>query len=574
LHYSSRMAYQQSAMVLCDNEHVGTMTDEMQVLWRCQRPCFKPFPDHPIGEVSLDTFTVSTPANTFLTGGYITPCEELMKSPSGASRAIFGSAFPVPEITYTTCKALWWRGDMNVRFTFATTESHSFRVGCFLNYGVSTIPATVPEISDQFSVIFDVSGDNTTFTVPLKFITNRDWLKVPNGALTDPADSTCGVWSLWLLNTVVCPGPTLVTQTISYWMDFWAGDNYQIDESGLNNVSVVSAWTQAGTEAVVSSEAPHPIVAAASTGKSVGPAFQHFGTPGLTSIKRMLKRMQIVHLGVDQMQINLETQTNTATRFAMFVGAHHLSSLLKTAGLITYFGKTYRAMRGSLKIRVLSGISSTTASGGTNTAVDVQDRLFLLYDPSTTTNTWTDLNSDDAINQDINSFAQYFPNQLPAAAAGGTTYILPPVLPAINAFYPQGVISPAYNYTGIEIAPAIDMTDKYAPVSYIEVGMPTSHQFVILAKDAPARDQFAGNYYSDLRDFPGSIVIGALGDSSKSWTVQTPYNQVNHDYQIALAFADDTRYFSYVGPTGLAIAYIDPPSGSNYAIYPDTYTAT
>jgi len=392
--------------------------------------------------------------------------------------------------------------------------------------------------------------------------------------LTDPSDSTCGVWSLWLLNTVVCPGPSLVTQAIGYWMDFWAGDNYQIDESGLNNVSVVSAWSQAGTESVVSTEAAHPITAAASTGKSVGTAFQHFGTPGLTSIKRMLKRMQIVHLGVDQMQINLESQTNTATRFAMFVGAHHISSLLKTAGLITYFGKTYRGMRGSLKIRVLSGVSTTQTSVVT-TAVDCQDRLFLVYDPSTTANTWSDLSNDDAINQDINSFAQFFPNALPSAPAAGTNYVVVPTLPAANSFYPAGVITSTYNYTGIEIAPAIDMTDKYAPVSYIEVGMPTSHQFVVLSKDASARDRFAGlAFNNDLRDFPGSIVIGALGDSSKSWTVQTPYNEVNHDYQIALAFADDTRYFSYIGPTALAIAFIDPPSGANYAIYPDTYAAS
>jgi len=230
-------------------------------------------------------------------------------------------------------------------------------------------------------------------------------------------------------------------------------------------------------------------------------------------------------------------------------------------------------MRGSLKIRVLSGISNTTAAAGLNTSADAQDRLFIVYDPSTTVNTWSDLSNDDAANTDINSFAQYFPSLLASAPSAGISYVVTPTLPPANIFYPGGVVSSLYNYTGVEVAPAMDMTDKYAPVSYIEVGMPTSHQFVIVSKDAPSRDLFPGAIFSDLRDFPGSIVIGALGDPSKSWTVQTPYNQVNHDYQIALAFADDTRYFSYIGPTTLAIAYIDPPSGLNYTIYPDTYAA-
>jgi len=125
----------------------------------------------------------------------------------GMMSAAVNNPYQPTLMEYVMLPHMLWRGDLVVNIEVVSTQFHSGRLAFVTRYGDFNSSTTLTEALTQYAQILDVSATQTTFEIPIPWLSDREMLRVSSHPGYDDAhDFALGVYEIVVLNGLQCGG--------------------------------------------------------------------------------------------------------------------------------------------------------------------------------------------------------------------------------------------------------------------------------------------------------------------------------------------------------------------------------
>jgi len=384
LNYATRLDLSNKPQQLPDHEHFATGEDEMWLANIWQKTGFTTaiVTSGTSGTINSRTWnfvtiSTTTPVNTILAWGYITPCAELFDPAilSNAEQRIF-----ISNLCWASCKKSFNSGGIKLIFEFICTEFHNVDLVFTPHYLIYTTPPTdLGAATSQYSTYFKLGPGNSVFEVTIPNIFQRRFQRTPHGGAADK--STCiGLWSLRNVSQLNAPG--FANSTIEGNVYIAGAQNFQAWGDYGNNKTLVPLHGQCLEQAHSQASAPTVSGAVAHDGHLLTnhmltpPDGDHFGSMELdlrTSLKRMIPIGSYFYSEQEADTGGGPThgygpETSAISCYPHVLGVHTVSQIL-SHGLLGWFSPGYRYYRGSFQMAFLPTVTPQTLTATTATTM-------------------------------------------------------------------------------------------------------------------------------------------------------------------------------------------------------------
>jgi len=237
IEHLDRLNLYPGAQSKCDTEHFSTEADEMNLHYLMSMPCF----------IRAVDWNSADESGKIITSDFIHPM-------IACSNYLYGKLDTVHRLStleYYSSKFNFWRGGIVIEIDVVASQLVTGRIYFAFHYG-SFVPTGLLDATSTYGEMIDVNDGKTTHQIVIPFMSDTPWKRVVASNFTDPIQTPLpfpedltafctGTWSLRVVNPLICP--TGVAPRVTINVAVKAGDDYEVNFIGTNNMSLIPVKT-------------------------------------------------------------------------------------------------------------------------------------------------------------------------------------------------------------------------------------------------------------------------------------------------------------------------------------------